>query len=168
MEGARRRLHCSLRMDLIKGTSACRGTQQRSDEPRRRRHHLRPARQLGEPGEVDLQKLCPPCVASLDHFADDDPGATLPQILRRSLTMAVPGCRGCARSTPRQRNHVGGADKGSSPIVAGARGEGQWGKAAGCSGTCLEADTSDCRRKSGNGKGADCVTKRGCPSEMTA
>ena len=52
------------------------------------------------------------------------------KISRRSLTMAVPGCRGCARSTPRLRNHVDGAARASSPIVAGARGDGQWGKAA--------------------------------------
>ena len=90
------------------------------------------------------------------------------KISRRSLTMAVPGCRGCARSTPRLRNHVDGAARASSPIVAGARGDGQWGKAAGCSGTCLKAGASGCRCKSGNGKGAGCVTKRGCPSEMTA
>lgn len=58
--------------------------------------------------------------------------------------------------------------KALSPIVTDARGDGQWDKAAGCSGTCLKTGTSDSRRRSGSGKGAGDVTKRGCPSEMTA
>lgn len=37
---------------------------------------------------------------------------------------------GALEARTRQRNHVDGADKGCSPIVACARGDGQWGKAA--------------------------------------